>query len=419
MPAPELLLKAKIPPVVLEVLAQLQKRGHQALLVGGSIRDILRGLPPKDFDVATSATPAQVQAAFKRVIPTGIEHGTVTVLVQNLPLEVTTFRSEGAYVDGRRPSNVTFEQDVDADLSRRDFTVNAMAYDPLQHRLHDPFGGQADLEARIIRCVGLPEARFGEDGLRALRAVRFATVLEFELDPATERAIPPTLPIFKKISRERIRDEIQKLLLGRLPSRGLILLQDTGLLEVISPRLNGHPDTQHRVNSIAPELELRLATWMDTGMEPSAQAEVLDGLRLPRKTAERIQQWLRHPFTEALAQETDAGLRRYLASLGPEHLPAVAALALARPTHSDPAHTALWSNLRDRLVAVVHGNPPLSVRDLALNGQQIMQTLGRGPGPHIGRASRFLLDQVLEDPARNSLTTLQQLLAEWGRTQDP
>ena len=176
---PELLRLAHIPEPVTRVLARLAELGYSAYLVGGGVRDLLRGVAPKDFDVATSARPEQVQAAFKKVIPTGIQHGTVTVVVSGVPIEVTTYRTEGAYLDGRRPAEVSFHTDIVEDLSRRDFTINAMAFDPVKAELIDPFGGQRDLAAGVVRCVGEALARFTEDGLRPLRAVRLCAVLGF------------------------------------------------------------------------------------------------------------------------------------------------------------------------------------------------------------------------------------------------
>ncbi|HYX91760.1 MAG TPA: [cytidine(C)-cytidine(C)-adenosine (A)]-adding enzyme, partial [Myxococcaceae bacterium] len=195
----------QIPEPVLQVLRRLRERGFQAYVVGGAVREMVRGHPPiGDFDVATDARPEDVQRSFPKTIPTGIQHGTVTVLWQGHHVEVTTFRTEGAYLDARRPSSVEFRSDVREDLARRDFTINAMAYDPLDGTLVDPFGGQADLQAGIIRCVGNATERFAEDGLRPLRAVRFAAVLGFALDPATEAAIPCTLPSFRKVAMERV-----------------------------------------------------------------------------------------------------------------------------------------------------------------------------------------------------------------------
>ena len=228
---------ADIPKPVLEVITRLRELGHATYLVGGCVRDMVRQVHPKDFDVATSALPEEVQRAFRKVIPTGIQHGTVTVVTGGNHVEVTTFRSEGDYLDGRRPSSVSFERDIVKDLSRRDFTINAMAYNPLDKELVDPFGGQVDLPARLIKCVGSALERFSEDGLRPLRAVRFAAVLGFTLDPATRDAIPATLAVFRKVALERVREELVKLLLSPRAEIGLRLLADTGLLDVFLPEV--------------------------------------------------------------------------------------------------------------------------------------------------------------------------------------
>src|ERR1700687_2647779 len=192
-PFPPILAGAEIPPSVRDVLSGLQQGGFEASLVGGCVRDLLLGKTPQDFDVATSARPEDVQRFFTKVIPTGILHGTVTVLIRDISVEVTTYRSEGQYLDGRRPSSVKFGTSLVEDLSRRDFTINAMAFDPVQQRFEDPFGGSSDLASLLIRCVGEPLERFSEDGLRPLRAVRFAAVLGFELEAATQRGISSRL----------------------------------------------------------------------------------------------------------------------------------------------------------------------------------------------------------------------------------
>ena len=183
-----------IEPRVCELLALLARHGHEGYVVGGGVRDLLRGKPAKDWDVATSARPEEVmqrcKAARFHTVPTGLKHGTVTVLVAELPIEVTTYRGDGEYSDGRRPDRIEFVRTIEEDLARRDFTINALAYDPVADKLVDPYGGLADLEAGIIRAVGDAAARFGEDGLRTMRAVRFAATLEMALDPATQAAIP-------------------------------------------------------------------------------------------------------------------------------------------------------------------------------------------------------------------------------------
>src|SRR6185312_1925266 len=240
---PRIAMALPVPDDVVELCQKLRDAGFEAWLVGGAVRDLLRGRPAKDFDVATSAQPAEVTRVFgrKRTIPTGEKHGTVTVLTeragQKEHVEVTTYRGEGAYSDGRRPDDVVFVRTLEEDLKRRDFTMNAIAYDPLAAELADPYGGQRDLEARLIRAVGDPLERFAEDGLRAMRAVRFAAQHEFAIDPATERAIPETIDVFKKVSAERVRDELVKILSSRVPSVGLELMRTTGLLAATIPEL--------------------------------------------------------------------------------------------------------------------------------------------------------------------------------------
>src|SRR3954451_9207303 len=204
-----------IPDDVLALCRRLREAGHQAHLVGGGVRDLLLGRGPADFDVATSAHPDEVMRLFgqRYAIPTGLQHGTVTVLAsEERPVEVTTYRGEGEYLDGRRPSSVHFGATLEEDLARRDFTMNAIAYDPIDDVLADPFAGRADLAARLVRAVGDPVARFREDGLRPMRAVRQAAQLGFTIDPPTAAAIPAALDSFRKVSAERIRDELCKLL---------------------------------------------------------------------------------------------------------------------------------------------------------------------------------------------------------------
>ena len=210
--------------------------GFHAWVVGG-LRDILLERAPKDWDLATSATPAQMQRLFKRVIPTGIEHGTVTVLLRGGSYEITTLRGEGAYTDSRRPDSVVFIDDIERDLARRDFTVNALAYDPLTDALIDPFGGIADMQRRTLRTVGRAQERFGEDGLRVLRAARFAATLEFDLEPETRAAIPSALDAFRRVSPERVRDEWLRTLDARQPSRAFDVMLSTGILGVTVPDL--------------------------------------------------------------------------------------------------------------------------------------------------------------------------------------
>src|SRR5512138_1577096 len=233
--------RADLPPAVEKVLRTLDAAGHRTWIVGGAVRDLLLGRPRFDYDLATPATPEQVIGLFRKVVPTGIDHGTVTVVQDGEPIEVTTFRGEGAYVDGRRPERVTFHTDLEADLARRDFTMNALAWDPLAPEFRDPFGGRADMARKLVRAVGDPEARFGEDGLRAMRAVRFAAQLGYGLHPKTRAAIPDALDVVRKVSVERISDELARLLAAPHADRGLALMRTTGLLGAVLPAVSALP----------------------------------------------------------------------------------------------------------------------------------------------------------------------------------
>ena len=266
--ASEILRNSHVPDAILEVARRLQDAGQAAVLVGGAVRDALLGLPADDWDLATSATPEQVQGLFRKTIPTGVEHGTVTVMVRapgqrgpRTPVEVTTFRGEGDYVDGRRPSSVTFHRDLREDLARRDFTVNAFAWDPIRELFTDPFDGLGDLAKRRIRAVGDPAERFAEDGLRTMRAVRLCATRIFTLDPATRAAIEPALPVLDKVSRERVRVELFKLLGAPQPSRGLQPMVETQMWSHVLADMpdEAKSDAIAAVDTMRPDPVLRLA----------------------------------------------------------------------------------------------------------------------------------------------------------------
>jgi tRNA nucleotidyltransferase/poly(A) polymerase len=230
----------KVPAEVREVVAALRGAGKQAYLVGGCVRDLLAGLDAVDFDVATDAVPEEVQRLFRRTAPTGIKHGTVTVLGARGDYEVTTFRRDGKYGDARHPDDVTYAESIEEDLSRRDFTFNALAYDPAGDKLVDLFGGVDDFERGVVRAVGDPRERFREDGLRPLRAVRLAARFAFDVDGETLNAIPAVLDRVRMVAVERVRDELVKMLAtAAKPSYGLELMRNTGLLELFIPEVCG------------------------------------------------------------------------------------------------------------------------------------------------------------------------------------
>lgn len=449
----------EVPAEVMAVLRGLRAAGHQAWIAGGAVRDLLRraqGLavpPPADYDVATDALPGEVQRIFPRVIETGVEHGTVTVLAGEQRVEVTTFRGEGPYLDGRRPSKVTFLGDIAGDLSRRDFTVNAIAWDPLDGKLCDPHGGLDDLRRRRLRAVGDPLARFAEDGLRPLRAVRFACTLRLALEPRTRRAIGETLAVFDKVARERVRDELSKLLVrGAPPSRGLRLLLRTGLLARIVPELlEGVGFAQNRYHAFdvfrhtlrcldfaPPDLTLRLAALLHDVAKPRCAAPregapgehtfydhehageklalgILARLRFPRREAERVALLVREHNWHYLPQWTDATVRRTIARIGPAELPALWALRRADLQARGRLVAEGLENQQaaeERFARELARQSALRVADLAIGGEDVMRELRLAPGRRVGEVLSALLERVLDEPSLNTRDALIRLLPE-------
>src|SRR5438128_4584144 len=435
------------------VLRTLRAAGKQAWLAGGAVRDLLRGKPADDFDVATDALPEQVVKLFPRVVPTGMQHGTVTVLTAEHKVEVTTFRGEGPYLDGRRPSSVTFLGDIDGDLARRDFTVNAMAWDPLDGVLRDPFSGAEDLRRCRLRAVGDPLARFREDGLRPLRAVRFACTLRLALDPATRRAIPATLEIFSKVAMERVREELIKLLVrGAPPSRGLRLLHSTGLLARIVPELlesvrfaqnrYHHWDVwQHTLRCVdfAPaDLVVRLAALLHDVAKPRCaapkegapgehtfydhekvgaqlSADILQRLRFPRREVERVALLVREHNWHYQPEWNDATVRRTLARIGPVELPALWALRRADLNARGMLVEEGLANqaaAEERFQREIDRASALRISDLAIGGEGRLAEVKIGPGRLVGEILSRLLERVLDEPDLNTRKGLLRLLPE-------
>lgn len=429
---------------MLELCEQLSGAGYHAWLVGGSVRDSLlaqlngSSAPGswggKDWDLATDATPTQVMQVFRRVIPTGIEHGTVTVLIGKRQFELTTLRTEFGYSDGRRPEQVGFVTSIDEDLARRDFTVNAIAFDPVTQQLIDPFEGLSDLALRRLRAVGDPSGRFAEDGLRVLRAARFVAALEFELDEATARAIRPSLGTYRQVSAERIRDEWNKTLRARAPSRGFRIMQEHGLLEITAPELaaqdtgsedggNAFSLALRRVDLCPAQLELRLAALL-SGLDasPSRSAELADALlgRLRYANAERktIGRLIRAQALPLDPEPSDAGVRHWLRNVGPDLYRELcvltrAGLDAAGDSAASQALGASLERLERRASEQLAQKAALSLSELAIDGKQLMRELDLRPGPHVGKMLAALLDRVLEEPALNTRERLIELARAW------
>ena len=432
-------------PGAAKALALLQAAGYEAWIVGGCVRDALLGLPPKDYDLTTSALPEETQrvfAAYPR-IETGLRHGTVTVLLEGEPLEITTYRVDGAYSDARHPDGVTFTRSLRQDAARRDFTINAMAYAP-GWGLQDFFGGQADLARGILRAVGAAEKRFREDALRILRALRFASVLDFTLEGETARAARACAPLLAAVSAERVSGELGKLLCGK--AAGRVLRDYPDVLGVVLPEILPMVGLDHRnphhcydvwthttvaVDHVPPELPLRLAMLLhDIGKpdtfslgedgqghfygHPRRSVELAEGilsrLRFPRRTRERVLTLVR--YHDAVLEESPQRVRRWLNKLGPEVFFDLLAIQGGDAAAQAPAYCTRLDHLR-RLETlarqVLDQAPCLTVRDLAVGGEDLLALGYRGPA--IGRALRALLDQVLSETVSNEKNALLQRLA--------
>lgn len=399
-------LLASVPPFARDVCRALAGAGETGYVVGGSLRDLLRGAEPLDWDVATTATPQAVMRLFRRTVPTGVRHGTVTVLAGGRSLEVTTLRGEGAYSDGRRPDEVVFLRDIVEDLARRDFTVNAMALDPLEGVFFDPFGGERDLGLRTIRAVGDARQRFGEDGLRVLRAARFAATLEFGIEEATRAAMAEAAGRLGGVSAERKRDELRKLLLAREPSRGLRVMAEAGLLPFVLPALApGAPAA--RVDGVAPALPLRLAALL-CDLSPGEADAACAALKLDGATRAAVVAACSASLLDPGAGYAPADVRRMLRRFGVGPVRDRAAIARA-----DLLARSLPTDALDRLAAEVDAQlaagAPLSVGDLAVKGGDLIAALGIPPGPAIGRILDALLEHVLERPEDNEREKLIEI----------
>ncbi len=424
LPAAQMLaLAAAVPPAVREVCATLHNAGHVAVSVGGAVRDVLLGRTPGDWDVATSALPEDVVALFRRTIPTGIAHGTVTVLLgrgAENAIEVTTFRGEGQYTDARRPDSVTFGVPLREDLARRDLVVNAIAYDPIAGAVFDPFDGIGDIARKQIRAVGDPVARFTEDGLRIVRAVRFAAVLGFTITDDTLAALQTALPSLAKIARERVCVELTKLLAAPTPSLGLRPALQFGILQSIAPEVAAGVTTPAAAEAWLAHVDAsghdaRLAAWAmpvlacaSDGDGVGAIDELLRRLTFRNADRERVVA-LAHATAAQRSQAPELPIvRRVLGRLGRSHL--AVAIELWRCDAS--AHTQAWSGAAAGIVAAAD---PLVVGELALSGRELIKDLGMPPGPAIGRMLDELLAAVHNDPSLNqraSLTALAMTLRD-------
>jgi poly(A) polymerase/tRNA nucleotidyltransferase (CCA-adding enzyme) len=440
----------RIPKGALAVAKRIEEAGGRACLVGGSIRDLLLGGAAKDWDLATDLNPERVRTLFPRSVEVGIRFGTVLVLEQDGSYEVTTFRKDGLYSDARHPDTVSFSKSLEEDLSRRDFTINALAFCLRDRRLIDPHSGREDLKNRLVRCVGRAEERFREDALRLLRCVRIAGQLGFAIEVETYAALVRSAEMLDHVAAERIRQEFDRILTQPRPSVSLERLHETGLLDRFLPELAScygvHQNPFHAFDVFYHSLSsvdqapsenriVRLAalfhdlgkvytrrvidgrvTFYNHQLRSAQQADaILRRLRYPNEERERAVHLVRQHMFHYSSEWTDAAVRRFVRTVGRDHLD-----DLFATRHADSLGNGLRKSasskeldeLRRRIQLLLDKETALSVRDLAVNGNDLKQELGLAEGPAIGRVLDALLEEVLEDPQRNDHEVLMQRARE-------
>jgi len=445
-------LTKTIDPVLKEIAAIFNDNGKQVYLVGGAVRDMLMGKKIHDWDLATDALPEEVTAIFRaakgKVIPTGIKHGTVTVLYKKHSIEVTTFRLETGYSDGRRPDKVQFSADIEEDLSRRDFCMNAVALRLPSGEVIDPFGGEKDIKAKIIRCVGNAAERFGEDGLRPLRAVRFAAQLGFEIEKNTLDAINGALGVSAKVSQERVRDEIDKILASPVPSRAFLLMEKTGLLELFLKELavcrGIEQKGYHNFDVLDHSLlacdyaaangyshELRLAALLhDIGKPPAREMDksgvwtfyrheeigasmcqkILRRLRYSNEVIDSVCHLVKEHMFHYTQDWSNSAVRRFIARVGEGSLEDLYRLRRADTfalagKETEPINLVALADRVEKILAEEHA---FTLKDLAVSGKDLM-AIGIEGGKTMGIILKELLETVLDDPEQNTREKLLEI----------
>lgn len=446
-------IKIRMPKGASYIIDELNKNGFEAYIVGGCVRDSLLGNEPHDWDITTSATPQQVKGIFKRTVDTGIQHGTVTVLVDKLhseggeySYEVTTYRVDGVYENHRRPKEVSFSTSLSEDLKRRDFTINAMAYND-EEGVIDIFGGREDLSNKLIRCVGEPAERFDEDALRILRAVRFAAQLGFSIDEPTKKAMKNQAKYLHDISAERIREELTKLIISDNPSM-LVTAYETGItkefLYEFDLMMNTPQNNPNHIYSVGmhtikvmehvpKDVALRYAALLHDVGKPDCRTtdengtdhfyghqekssnmayDILKRLKFDNETIEKVTKLvLYHDYGIA----GDVGIksfRRFLAKLGIDNFDDFIIIRnadrLGQSDYNQDKKKENIAKLKNMYDKVISENQCLTIRDLKIDGKDLIE-LGMKPGRELGIVLKSLLEQVLDEPSLNEKNKLLQL----------
>lgn len=439
----------KIPSTVFSFVAEFEKNGFECYPVGGAVRDLLLGKRPTDFDFTTNARPEAVMKLFRCVIPTGIKHGTVTVLYKSHSFEVTSFRSEESYSDGRHPDRVFFDCTLAEDLKRRDFTINALALDIAGKKIIDLFDGRSDLKNKRIRCIGNPEERFHEDALRLLRAARFASRLSFSIEEKTSEAMKRMAPSVSRISAERIREEIMKIITSPKPSIGFEIMRQTGLTGTVLPELEkcvGFEQNEfHRFDVYnhllmacdylsAEKPLIRLAALLHDIGKPASFAirngrrtfysheiksadiadKIMHRLKFSNCEINTVVFLIRNHMIHYTPEWSDSAVRRFMAAVPSKMRTDFFALKEADAF----AHEGIIPNPQfqkefiDRIRICEAQNAALSLKDLAVNGNDLA-AIGFPKTSQMGKMLKILLETVLDDPTMNTREHLLNLAANY------
>jgi len=448
-----------IPKEVKSILQSLQERGFEAYIVGGCVRDFLLGRDPKDWDVTTNAKPEEIQKVFPDSF---YENKFLTVTVRTggkkpelAEIEVTTYRFEAEYSDKRHPDEVKYAEKLEDDLSRRDFTVNAIAMD-LKKNITDLFEGQKDLKSKIIRTVGKAEERFSEDALRMLRAVRFATTLGFTIEKNTAEAIKKNSIWLDAISKERIRDEFLKIIMADKPAEGIELLRELGLLKFIMPELldnygvaqNKHhiyDCYQHAVKALEYtakkkfNMYVRLASLLHDIAKPKVKVgegenatfynhevvgakmafQILNRLKFSKKEVEKVTKLVRfHLFYYNVDEVTESSVRRLVRNVGSENMEELLQVRYADRIGSGVPKAEPYKLRHLKYLIDKVSQDPISAKMLKINGNDLMQALKIQPGPKVGNILDILLGYVLDDPKKNTKDFLEKEAEKLGKLSD-
>jgi tRNA nucleotidyltransferase (CCA-adding enzyme) len=431
--------KITVPKEIYEIAERFNQAGSECYLVGGAVRDQLLGREAKDWDLTTNALPEEVIKLFKHVIPTGIKHGTVTVIYKKYHVEVTTYRIDGKYTDGRRPDKISFSPSIEEDLTRRDFTINSIAWDLINRRLFDPNNGLEDLKAGLIRAIGKAKERFDEDGLRAIRACRFAAQLNFNVTAETFNGIVKTHYRIPDLSKERIYDELMKIMSTEKPSLSFKLFRDTGLLKILFPELDAcvgvtqkgshsYDVFEHSIYACdgvpADYKEVRIAAlFHDIGkpgtmrldengiatfhnhekLSEKMAREIMSRYRFPIKSMKKINHLIGCHMFHYEPTWTDSAVRRLIARVGQENLEELCLLRQGDiwGTARKECNNERLNLLKARVSLVLEQENAFTIKDLKINGSTLHKKGTIPRSRKMGQVLEFLLESVLDDPTLN------------------